>query len=168
MLEVGGWMLEVGCSQLAASSYICQHGSSFHSPLSSLEVAPSDWPVHWKHKKPGLKYLIIEKGCLVNSYTIIRSIWPSFSTSERLEIGGVPFVSNNAKPDKTWSIGILSESSRFTQREYSFVWKMCKGESTRDRTQSTGRKCMLLKRAGKRYTADHVIIATGFMTSTIY
>ncbi|MFI5151751.1 MAG: YpdA family putative bacillithiol disulfide reductase [Chitinophagales bacterium] len=51
-------------------------------------------------KKAGLKYLIIEKGCLVNSLYNYPVNMTFFSTSERLEIGSVPFVSNNAKPTR--------------------------------------------------------------------
>ena len=49
-------------------------------------------------KKAGLNYLIIEKGTLVNSLYNYPVNMMFFSTSERLEIGGIPFVSNNAKP----------------------------------------------------------------------
>lgn len=49
-------------------------------------------------KKSGLKYLIIEKGCLVNSLYHYPLNMTFFSTSERLEIGGVPFISHGPKP----------------------------------------------------------------------
>jgi thioredoxin reductase (NADPH) len=48
----------------------------------------------------GLSYLILEKGCLVNSLYNYPATMTFFSTSERLEIGDVPFVSNNAKPTR--------------------------------------------------------------------
>ena len=51
-------------------------------------------------KKAGLNYLIIEKGTLVNSLYNYPVNMTFFSTSERLEIGGIPFVSNNAKPTR--------------------------------------------------------------------
>src|SRR5665647_3908999 len=51
-------------------------------------------------KKAGLTYLIIEKGTLVNSLYNYPVNMTFFSTSERLEIGGIPFVSNNAKPTR--------------------------------------------------------------------
>src|SRR5271167_193171 len=51
-------------------------------------------------KKAGLSYLIIEKGCLANSLYNYPLYMSFFSTSERLEIGGVPFVSNNPKPTR--------------------------------------------------------------------
>src|SRR6188474_3564638 len=49
-------------------------------------------------KKAGLDYIILEKGSLVNSLYNYPANMTFFSTSERLEIGAVPFVSNNAKP----------------------------------------------------------------------
>ena len=51
-------------------------------------------------KKTGLSYVIIEKGCLVNSLYNYPQNMTFFSTSEKLEIGGVPFVSNNPKPTR--------------------------------------------------------------------
>ena len=51
-------------------------------------------------KKAGLKYLILEKGVLVNSLYNYPVNMTFFSTSERLEIGNVPFVSNNNKPTR--------------------------------------------------------------------
>jgi thioredoxin reductase (NADPH) len=51
-------------------------------------------------KNAGLQYLIIEKGVLVNSLYNYPVNMTFFSTSERLEIGNVPFVSNNNKPTR--------------------------------------------------------------------
>ena len=55
-------------------------------------------------KKAGLRYVIMEKGCLVNSLYHYPVNMTFFSTSERLEIGGVPFVSNNVKPTRAESL----------------------------------------------------------------
>jgi thioredoxin reductase (NADPH) len=51
-------------------------------------------------KKAGLRYLILEKGVLVNSLYHYPANMTFFSTSERIEIGDIPFVSNNAKPTR--------------------------------------------------------------------
>lgn len=50
--------------------------------------------------KAGLEYVIIEKGCLVNSLYHYPLNMTFFSTSERLEIGNVPFISHGAKPNR--------------------------------------------------------------------
>ena len=51
-------------------------------------------------KKAGFTFEIVEKGCLVNSLYNYPSTITFFSTSERLEIGGVPFVSVNKQPNR--------------------------------------------------------------------
>lgn len=51
-------------------------------------------------RKAGFSYLIIEKGCLVNSLYNYPLNMTFFSTSERLEIGGVPFISHGPKPNR--------------------------------------------------------------------
>src|SRR5205085_3201512 len=50
--------------------------------------------------KQGLSYIVLEKGCLVNSLYHYPQNMTFFSTSEKLEIGGIPFVSNNIKPTR--------------------------------------------------------------------
>jgi thioredoxin reductase (NADPH) len=51
-------------------------------------------------QKKGLNFIILEKGCLVNSLYNYPVNMTFFSTSEKLEIGGIPFVSNNNKPTR--------------------------------------------------------------------
>jgi thioredoxin reductase (NADPH) len=55
-------------------------------------------------KKANLSYLIIEKGCLVNSLYHYPLNMTFFSTSERLEIGNVPFISHGPKPNRAESL----------------------------------------------------------------
>src|ERR1700712_787982 len=55
-------------------------------------------------KQKGLQYIVIEKGALVNSLYNYPDNMTFFSTSEKLEIGGVPFVSNNIKPTRNESL----------------------------------------------------------------
>ena len=47
-----------------------------------------------------LDYVILEKGVLVNSIFNFPANMTFFSTSENLEIGGVPFISHNDKPTR--------------------------------------------------------------------
>jgi len=48
-------------------------------------------------KKNGFSYEVIEKGCLVNSLYNYPKNMTFFSTSEKLEIGEVPFISHSNK-----------------------------------------------------------------------
>ena len=52
-------------------------------------------------QKVGLNYVVLEKGCLVNSIYNYPANMTFFSTSERLELDDVPFVSNSAKPTRS-------------------------------------------------------------------
>lgn len=51
-------------------------------------------------KKAGLQHVIIDKGCLVNSIYRYPLNMTFFSTSDRLEIGDVPFISHGSKPNR--------------------------------------------------------------------
>lgn len=55
-------------------------------------------------KKASLKYLILEKGTLVNSLFHYPVNMTFFSSSERLEIGNIPFVSTHNKPTRAESL----------------------------------------------------------------
>ena len=52
-------------------------------------------------KRKNLSYIILDKGCLVNSLYNYPKNMTFFSTSDKLEIGGVPFISHNPKPTKS-------------------------------------------------------------------
>lgn len=51
-------------------------------------------------QKKNLDHLIFDKGCLVNSLYRYPMNMTFFSTSDKLEIGGVPFISHNPKPTR--------------------------------------------------------------------
>ncbi len=51
-------------------------------------------------KKKNLNYKVLEKGALCNSLFNYPLNMTFFSTSEKLEIDGIPFISNNPKPTR--------------------------------------------------------------------
>ena len=51
-------------------------------------------------KKRNWNYVVIEKGALTNSLFNYPKNMTFFSTSEKLEIDEIPFISNNAKPNR--------------------------------------------------------------------
>lgn len=51
-------------------------------------------------KQRGIPFRIIDKGCLVNSIYHYPVNMTFFSTSDRLEIGNIPFISHNVKPTR--------------------------------------------------------------------
>ncbi|WP_421753273.1 YpdA family putative bacillithiol disulfide reductase [Croceimicrobium sp.] len=52
-------------------------------------------------QEAGINYLIIEKGYLVNSLYHYPHSMTFFSTADKLEIGGIPFISQNTKPTRS-------------------------------------------------------------------
>src|SRR5215467_1894810 len=51
-------------------------------------------------QRAGLRAVMVEKGCLVNSLYHYPANMTFFTTSELLEIGDIPFPSPNAKPSR--------------------------------------------------------------------
>src|ERR1700684_1006056 len=51
-------------------------------------------------QKAGFRVALVDKGCVCNSIFHYPAHMTFFTTSERLEIGGIPFPSVNAKPTR--------------------------------------------------------------------
>jgi thioredoxin reductase (NADPH) len=63
-------------------------------------------------KREGLSYVIIDKGCLVNSIYNYPLNMTFFSTSERLEIGNVPFISHDPNLTGSKHLNITEECAQ--------------------------------------------------------
>lgn len=107
-------------------------------------------------QKAGLSSLILEKGTLVNSLYNYPVNMTFFSTSERLEIGSVPFVSNNPKPTRLEALEYyrrVATSFRLNIHLFEEVLTVA--------AQKDGNGFDVITPKGK-YTAAKIIIATGF------
>ena len=105
-------------------------------------------------KKAGLTYVILEKGPLVNSIYNYPVNMTFFSTSERLEIGGIPFVSNNAKPTR-------SEALEYYRRvAISGGLNIKLFEEVNEVSKASDRFTVHTVKA--TYTVANVIVCTGF------
>ena len=104
-------------------------------------------------KKNNLSYVIIDKGCLVNSLYNYPKNMTFFSTSDKLEIGGVPFISHNSKPTK-------SEALEYYRRVVS-SWKLDINlyEEVNKITKKENFEVVTSK--GK-YISKNVVVSTGF------
>ncbi|WP_143305243.1 YpdA family putative bacillithiol disulfide reductase [Chitinophaga vietnamensis] len=105
-------------------------------------------------QKAGLTYIVIEKGCLVNSLFNYPLYMTFFSTSERLEIGGVPFVSINPKPTRPEALEYyrrVATSHHINIKLFEEVQQVTPNANEYTITTSKG-----------TYHARHVVIATGF------
>mgnify|MGYP000276350862 CR=1 FL=1 len=106
-------------------------------------------------QKKGLNFTIIEKGVLVNSLYHYPLNMTFFSTSEKLEIGGVPFVSHNAKPTRAEAI----EYYRRVAMKFELPINLY--EAVEDiGSQADG--SFQVKTSKHQYHAANVVMATGF------
>lgn len=129
--------------------------SLLHYPLIIIGGGPIGLACGLEAKKAGLDYIILEKGTLVNSLYNYPANMTFFSTSERLEIGAVPFVSNNPKPTR-------AEALEYYRRvATSHHLKISLFEEVKEvRTLKENLFEVITNK--KKYTGNHIIIATGF------
>jgi thioredoxin reductase (NADPH) len=106
-------------------------------------------------QKANLSYLILEKGCLVNSLYNYPVNMTFFSTSERLEIGDVPFVSNNAKPTRNEALEYYRRVAIHKRLNIGLFEEVLgvKKENT---------EVYNIKTSKGEYLAKNIVIASGF------
>ncbi|MGZ8544676.1 MAG: YpdA family putative bacillithiol disulfide reductase [Flavisolibacter sp.] len=110
-------------------------------------------------KKQGIDYLIIEKGTLVNSIYNYPVNMQFFSTSERLEIGQVPFVSNNPKPSRSEALEYYRRVAKDNSINIHLFEKVLSISKKPDRSNQQIFEVVTDKSV---YHARYIIIATGF------
>lgn len=105
-------------------------------------------------KKRDWNYVVIEKGALTNSLFNYPLNMTFFSTSEKLEIDDIPFISNNPKPTRNEALEYyrrVATSNKLNINLYEEVAAIEKVENYFEVKTSKG-----------HYKAKKVIIATGF------
>lgn len=105
-------------------------------------------------KKNDLKYLVLEKGCLVNSLYNYPVNMTFFSTSQRLEIGGIPFVSINPKPSRPEALEYYRRVTVSDEVNIHLQEKVNSVEKIGD--------AFIVTTSRSTYKCAYVIIATGF------
>ena len=105
-------------------------------------------------KKAGLDYLILEKGALCNSIYNYPVNMTFFSTSERLEMAGIPFMSIGAKPTRTEAL----EYYRRVYQHFQLKVNLYEGVKTLNKS---GEKFEIVTSKGT-YQARKLVLATGF------
>jgi thioredoxin reductase (NADPH) len=105
--------------------------------------------------RQGLSHVVVEKGCLLDTIARYPTYTTFFSTSDLLEIGGMPFVSSGPKPTRKEALVYyrkVAESARLDVRLYTRVLGIERGGDGGFRVD-TSRGAL---------TARHVVAATGF------
>lgn len=105
--------------------------------------------------KEGLSHLVLEKGVLANSIYNFPDNMTFFSTSKRLEIGDVPFISHTEKPTRREALEYyrrLQQAWSLNVHTYEPVSEM----------KPDGTGGYLISTSKRTYQARAVVVATGF------
>ncbi|THV59201.1 YpdA family putative bacillithiol disulfide reductase [Flagellimonas alvinocaridis] len=105
-------------------------------------------------KKQGLTYVIIEKGPIVNSLFNYPINMQFFSSSEKLEIDDIPFISKEAKPKRNEALEYYRRIVTSNQLNIHLFEKVLNVEQ-----KATS---FNIKTDKDTYKAKNVIVATGF------
>lgn len=105
-------------------------------------------------QKKGLSYLILEKGCIVNSLYNYPLNMQFFSSSEKLEIDQIPFISIEAKPKRNEALEYYRRIVSSNNLNIHLFEKVNNIVKTGNTFQVTTEK--------NSYTAQNIIVATGF------
>ena len=105
-------------------------------------------------EKNNLNYQILDKGMLVNSIFNYPINTTFFSTSDKLEIGGIPFISHNVKPTRTEALEYyrrVCDTWNLNLKLYNEVYEIISTDSY-----------FQLKTQSGTIDSKKVIISTGF------
>lgn len=105
-------------------------------------------------KKKGLQYLIIEKGAIVNSLFNYPVNMQFFSSSERLEIDEIPFISKEAKPRRNEALEYYRRIA--TSNKLNFhLFELVLGAEKKDGS-------FIVTTNKDKYYSKNIVVATGF------
>lgn len=110
-------------------------------------------------EKLGIRTLVIEKGCLVNSIYQYPTSMVFFTTSERLEIGDIPMTAASSKPTRLEAMSYyrkVAQHYKLTIHQYERVDHIQgkDGEFRVNASRNSGRSSC--------YTARKLVVATGY------
>ncbi|MBO6522689.1 MAG: YpdA family putative bacillithiol disulfide reductase [Balneolaceae bacterium] len=108
-------------------------------------------------QKKNIPFQIIERGCLVNSLYHYPTNMTFFSTSDKLEIGDVPFISHGFKPTRSEAL----EYYRRAAEHYKLPINLYESVTSVEGEDGN----FTIKTTKAEYNAEKVVVATGFYGS---
>jgi thioredoxin reductase (NADPH) len=105
-------------------------------------------------EKKGLRYLILEKGPIVNSLFHYPVNMQFFSSSEKLEIDEIPFISKEAKPKRDEALEYYRRIVTSNKLNINLFEKVVDVKKYADTFTVVSNK--------NTYTSNNIILATGF------
>jgi len=107
----------------------------------------------------GVKTVLVEKGCVVNSIYHYPTHMTFFTTPELLEIGNIPMTSLNEKPNRTEALKYyrrVAEHFKLDVRQYERVDRISGGDNAFEVYTTDRLNCPHIYRARK------IVLATGY------
>src|SRR6187399_1061659 len=103
----------------------------------------------------GLKYVVLDKGCITNSILGFPSHMVFFTTPELLEIGGMPLVCEREKPSR-------NEALKYYRRAVGTFGLAVRQYEPVERIEHAGNHVFHTHTATGVYTSRNVAIAIGY------
>ena len=130
-----------------------------HTDVLVIGAGPTGLACAIEAQKIGLKVIVIDKGCLVNSLFHYPPKMVFFTTPELLEIGEIPFTTSNQKPTREEALEYyrkVAEHYELDVRQYEWV-KTVLGEDGNFNITATDRSGR-----PRDYRTKKVIVSTGY------
>ncbi|OLS27357.1 MAG: Thioredoxin reductase [Candidatus Heimdallarchaeota archaeon LC_2] len=113
-------------------------------------------------KRSNLKYVVLEKGVLVNSIFHFPSQMRFFTTAALLEIGGHPLPSTALKPDRTMVLDYYRRVAELEQLKIKLNHEVKTISQTVDGFDLNIVEIYRYQKKIHTFHAKHVVIATGY------
>ncbi|RFN59803.1 YpdA family putative bacillithiol disulfide reductase [Marixanthomonas ophiurae] len=106
-------------------------------------------------KKRNIDYIVVEKGTLTNSLYNYPLNMTFFSTSEKLEIDGIPFISNNPKPTRNEALEYYRRVATSNKLHINLYEEITEVEKQVDGS-------FIVASEKNTFKVNNIIVSTGF------
>ena len=127
--------------------------------LAIVGAGPIGLEAAIRAKRAGLRYVVLEQGCVVNAIAAYPTYMTFFTTSERLEVGKHPLVTATDKPTRKEALDYYRKvvhNERLDLRQYTTVTGLTRAPDGFELTASTD------KGEVQTFRAKKVAVATGY------
>lgn len=128
--------------------------SNIHYDVLVIGAGPTGLNCAIAAEKAGLTYIVLEKGLLVNSIFHFPANMTFFSTSQKLEIGDIPFISHSDKPTRQEALEYYRRIAESYKLSIRYREKVIDIKGEKGNFQVVTEK--------NHYLATNIIISTGY------
>lgn len=126
-----------------------------HIPLLIVGGGPIGMSCGIAAQQAGIEYKILEKGCLINSLANFPTDMTFFSSSDKLELAGIPFTSLALRPSKQEALEYYRRIAQKFELNIGFYERFESMERLPDES-------FYVVTSKGEYTCNYIVNATGF------